>query len=73
MKAKIWGTGRDQRSLRLQNKVFIPSFTHTLSWILAAAQISAGNLNKEANASLSSPNALKQELSQQVDLDGGPY
>lgn len=53
MTAEIWGTGRDQWSLRLLAKVFIPSLTRTLSGILTAAQISAGNLNKAANASLS--------------------
>lgn len=51
--AEIWGTGRDQWSLRLLAKVFIPSPTRTLSGILAAAQISVGYLNKAANASLS--------------------
>lgn len=53
MTAEIRGTGRDQWSLRLLAKVFIPSLTRTLSGILTAAQISAENLNKVANASLS--------------------
>lgn len=53
MTAEIWGTGRDQWSLRLLAKVFIPSPTRTLSGILAAAQISVWYLNKAANASLS--------------------
>lgn len=53
MTAEIWGTGRDQWSLRLLAKVFILSLTRALSGILTAAQISAGNLNKVANASLS--------------------
>lgn len=53
MTAEIWGTGRDQWSLRLLAKVSISSLTHTLSGIQTAAQISAGNLNKAANASLS--------------------
>lgn len=52
MTAKISGTARDQWSLRLLAKVFIPSLTCTLRGILAAAQISAENLNKVANASL---------------------
>lgn len=52
MTAEIWGAGRDQWSLRLLAKVFIPSLTRTLSGILTAAQISAGNLNMLANASL---------------------
>lgn len=63
MTAEIRGTERDQWSLRLLAKVFIPSLTGTLSGILTAAQISAGNLNKVANASLIRGNALKQELS----------
>lgn len=53
MTAEIWSTGRDQHSLRLPAKVFIPSPIPALSGILAAAHISAGNLNKTANASLS--------------------
>lgn len=44
--AEIWGTGRDQRSLRLLAKVFIPSLTRGPSGILAAAQISAQNLKR---------------------------
>lgn len=53
MTAEIWGTGRDQWSLRLLAKVSIPLPTRTLSGILTATQISTGNLSKAANASLS--------------------
>lgn len=48
-----YGVWRDQWSLRLLAKVFIPSLTSTLSGILAVAEISVGNLNTTANASLS--------------------
>lgn len=54
MTAEIWGTWRDQWSLRLLAKVSVPTLTRTLGGILPATQISAGNLNKAANASLSS-------------------
>lgn len=53
MTAEIRGTERDPWSLLLLPKVFIPSPTRTLSGILTAAQISEGNFNKVANASLS--------------------
>lgn len=62
MTAEIWGTGRDQRSLRLPAKVFILSLTRAHRGVLTAAQISAGNLNKAVNASPSRGECIKTRI-----------